>query len=259
MAAALLMVLFFQNCGQPFTALEMSSNLSSSSVDDWMPTQDAFDKSAMTRDKAIGDATREKIIEFNLGTDVVGGQPISGVTLKIRVIKFVPTDGSQDTYFVYAPELKTGANSIEIRALRIRINGVDDHVSTTFTGINTTVPSNTTLKLSNATFIKQLGQAANASDTIGLAFDALWEQGATPVATPTPVGTPTPTPTPTLNGSTLYANNCASCHGSLAATSKQNRSAGEITTAISNVGQMNFLKNSLTAAQIDAIAKALQF
>ncbi len=62
---------------------------------------------------------------------------------------------------------------------------------------------------------------------------------------------------PPPNGQTLYADNCAECHGPLASTSKPGRTAGDIQAAINNnVGNMGFL-NTLTAAEIQAIADAL--
>lgn len=69
--------------------------------------------------------------------------------------------------------------------------------------------------------------------------------------------TPTPVPTPTTqNGAQFYASYCASCHGSLASSSKKGRTATQITNAINTVGSMSSLK-SLTSAQISAIASAL--
>lgn len=62
-------------------------------------------------------------------------------------------------------------------------------------------------------------------------------------------------PPPATDGATLYANNCASCHGPLATSTKLNRSATQITNAIAGVSQMSTI--SLTAAQVQAIATAL--
>jgi len=59
------------------------------------------------------------------------------------------------------------------------------------------------------------------------------------------------------DGSTLYANNCAICHGPLASSSKLNRSASRIQGAIdANIGYMGYLKG-LTPAEVQAIADAL--
>ncbi|MBU0484272.1 MAG: CxxxxCH/CxxCH domain-containing protein [Proteobacteria bacterium] len=59
------------------------------------------------------------------------------------------------------------------------------------------------------------------------------------------------------SGETLYADNCAMCHAGLAASSKKDRTASQIQTAINNnVGNMGFL-SGLTAAEIQAIAEAL--
>jgi mono/diheme cytochrome c family protein len=88
--------------------------------------------------------------------------------------------------------------------------------------------------------------------------NAVKSPGAAPTSTATPA-TPDPNYTPgstLLDGAALYAGACATCHGSLASTSKPNRTAAQISTAISNVGQMNSL-GSLTTAQIQAIATAL--
>ena len=65
------------------------------------------------------------------------------------------------------------------------------------------------------------------------------------------------TPTPTLDGATLYANNCASCHGPLATSTKLGASANLIQTGISNITKMQFL-STLTTAQIQSIAAVLQ-
>jgi mono/diheme cytochrome c family protein/chitodextrinase len=67
-------------------------------------------------------------------------------------------------------------------------------------------------------------------------------------------GTPPPDPT---DGATLYSNNCAGCHGSLATSSKLDRTAAQIQAAIdANTGGMGGLSN-LTATNIQAIADAL--
>lgn len=64
------------------------------------------------------------------------------------------------------------------------------------------------------------------------------------------------TPAPVLDGVQLYAQHCAGCHGALASSAKQNRTAGQISTAIGLVPTMNAL-SFLTPAQREAIAQAL--
>ncbi|MCP4876116.1 MAG: PKD domain-containing protein, partial [Gammaproteobacteria bacterium] len=69
--------------------------------------------------------------------------------------------------------------------------------------------------------------------------------------------TPPPPPPPVTDGPTLYANNCAACHGPLASSTKLNRSAGQIQNAIDfNTGGMSGL-SGLNAIQVQAIADAL--
>jgi len=66
----------------------------------------------------------------------------------------------------------------------------------------------------------------------------------------------TPPPTPT-DGPTLYAQNCAGCHGNLASSTKACASAASTQAAINgNVGGMGSL-SSLTAQEVEAIAAAL--
>ncbi len=65
----------------------------------------------------------------------------------------------------------------------------------------------------------------------------------------------TTTPPPTTDGASLYGTYCQSCHGALASSSKLNRSATQITNAISTVNQMNTI--NLTSTQIQSIAAAL--
>lgn len=66
-------------------------------------------------------------------------------------------------------------------------------------------------------------------------------------------------PPPVTDGATLYGNYCQACHGPLASSSKLNRTASQITTAISSNagGVMGSLSSQLSATQIQAIATAL--
>lgn len=70
---------------------------------------------------------------------------------------------------------------------------------------------------------------------------------------------PTPSAPDNLNGISLYAENCMSCHGDLANSTKRNSSATGIQEAINENAQMkvlNYLK-ALTPAQIEKIAEVL--
>ena len=58
------------------------------------------------------------------------------------------------------------------------------------------------------------------------------------------------------DGIKLYNNHCASCHNSIATSTKKNKTAAQITAAISSVEQMNSL-GSLSSSEIQAIATAL--
>jgi len=68
----------------------------------------------------------------------------------------------------------------------------------------------------------------------------------------------TTTPPPVVtDGPTLYASNCAACHGPLATSTKAGRTAAQIQAAITNgIGGMGSL-TSLTTTQVSAIATAL--
>lgn len=81
-----------------------------------------------------------------------------------------------------------------------------------------------------------------------------------PSPTPTPAPEPTPAPSPTpapADGATLYADNCAGCHGPLASSDKLGATAARTQTAITgNVGGMGYL-STLSAAQVEAIAGVL--
>jgi mono/diheme cytochrome c family protein len=60
----------------------------------------------------------------------------------------------------------------------------------------------------------------------------------------------------TPDGAALYAGACSSCHGALASSTKSNRTALQIRTAINTTAAMSGL-SSLTDAQLQAIATAL--
>ncbi|MBC8018166.1 MAG: cytochrome c [Verrucomicrobia bacterium] len=73
-------------------------------------------------------------------------------------------------------------------------------------------------------------------------------------ATPDPNYTLTST---TPDGAALYAGACASCHGTLASSTKSNRSALQIRAAINAAGTGMSSLSSLTDVQLQAIATAL--
>jgi len=93
----------------------------------------------------------------------------------------------------------------------------------------------------------------NASQTIAVKLPGSAPVSTAPPAIPDPNYTPTTT---APDGAALYASNCAGCHNPLATTTKPNRTAAQIRTAITGVGQMNSL-GALTDAQLQAIAAAL--
>jgi mono/diheme cytochrome c family protein len=69
----------------------------------------------------------------------------------------------------------------------------------------------------------------------------------------------TTTPPPATDGAAIYTANCAGCHGALASSAKQNRTATQIQSAINgNTGGMGSTSlRALTSAQVQAIATAL--
>jgi len=66
-----------------------------------------------------------------------------------------------------------------------------------------------------------------------------------------------PGTTNSTDGVSLYANNCAGCHGSLANSAKLGATVSQIQSGISNVAGMNSL-STLTSAQLQAIADVLK-
>jgi len=87
---------------------------------------------------------------------------------------------------------------------------------------------------------------------------AVRSPGGAPVSTAI-AAIPDPDYTPgsvALDGASLYASQCAGCHNPLATSTKSNRTAAQIRTAINGVGQMNSL-GALTDAQLQAIAAIL--
>ena len=71
------------------------------------------------------------------------------------------------------------------------------------------------------------------------------------------VASPIPGSIPGVDGATLYANNCAGCHGPLATSAKLGATAANIQTGIANVNGMKPL-SALSGTQIQAIAGVLK-
>jgi len=89
---------------------------------------------------------------------------------------------------------------------------------------------------------------------------AVVNPGGAPLST-SPAATPDPnymaSPVVSLDGASLYAANCASCHGAVTNSSKQNRTFSQIKNAITgNAGGMGSL-GALSDAQLQAIATAM--
>lgn len=64
-------------------------------------------------------------------------------------------------------------------------------------------------------------------------------------------------PSRARTGAELYANTCAKCHGAIESSAKKGANAALITSALNNIGAMQALKPSLSAADIQSIADAL--
>jgi mono/diheme cytochrome c family protein len=74
----------------------------------------------------------------------------------------------------------------------------------------------------------------------------------TPGATPTPTPVPTPTPSAGTIGKSLWANNCASCHGGV--TGKYGADPAKILNFISSQKEMRFLGGTIGATEANQIA-----
>jgi hypothetical protein len=61
-----------------------------------------------------------------------------------------------------------------------------------------------------------------------------------------------------FDGKALYAKNCATCHSSLDVSTKKDRTFEQINTALAGIPSMAGVKGLLSAAEIQAIATALQ-
>ncbi len=209
-------------------------------------------------DKPIGATTgTAKVIQFNLDNDSDRQGEFGGATFEISIAQNTPVGGAV-TYYITRPNVKTAAQGMEVKAISVYINGQKYIEGTTFLGIDRYVPAATTnLILSNATVLKQMPAGVSPNDTIAVSFNHLRLADPPPVTEPTP--TPTPPATP-LNGALLYANACAGCHGSLAASTKRGRTAQQILTARMTVPSMmdNAAVQALSAAEIGAIADALR-
>ncbi|RYZ75146.1 MAG: cytochrome c [Proteobacteria bacterium] len=209
--------------------------------------------SLKSSDKQAGDLTMSKVLTWNLGSEIETGEPLSGVTFSVSISKFEPTDGSPTVLFVTAPTITTGSKAIDLQNLRFGAGGVRNDVSTTFQGLNQTVPANSTVVLSRATLLHQLAGPYSASQTVSLHFNLLWPNGV-----PLPSGTPGLPPVVTLDGAALYTKHCASCHGPLAISSKRGSSAAEITRSFRTAPSMSYLAALLSPAEVEAIAGALK-
>ena len=70
-------------------------------------------------------------------------------------------------------------------------------------------------------------------------------------------GVTAPPPTGNLDGQALYDVNCAGCHGLSSNSEKAGATAARINSGIANESSMNFFSNTLTAAEVQAIADFL--
>lgn len=250
----LLMCVVFlcQNCAAPFDA-KNQARLSSSGAgtddgggDDVVtPPVGSLDPSTfLTADKVIGTITTAKFIDWNLQSEVQYGNLIPNSTMRVTIEKFTPPDGTGDTYYISLPTITAGV-ATQLRSMRVRINGLESDISTTFMGLDTMLAASETKVLSNATLIVQIAGASQPTDTIGLAFAKLGKPGEAPL------------PPPALKpGITLYATYCANCHGALSVSTKSGRTAAMITSAFA-LPEMSNLPSLLTPAQVKLIADVL--
>ncbi len=201
--------------------------------------------------------TTNKTLKWILGTEVEAGPTdFGGATFEIQIKKGAMGPSGQ-SYYISSPIIKTAGSGIEVKELFVYINGLRLDFGTTFSEIDRFIPAgNVNSPLATSAIIVDMAQGnrgnIKTSDTIAITFGHL----ATSTGTgPSPTPGPTPTPGPP-NGPTLYANNCQSCHGSLATSTRRGRTAAQIQNAIeTRPSMMNIV---LSVAEIQAIATALQ-
>ncbi len=112
---------------------------------------------------------------------------------------------------------------------------------------NTTIQGNTASAIQSA-IDQNVGNMGFLSTLTSAEVQAIADvlPGATPVD-----------PTQPIDGATVYSSSCASCHGALASTSIQGRTASSIQSAIDqNIGNMGFL-STLTTEEVQAVADVL--
>jgi hypothetical protein len=207
-----------------------------------------------TIEKSVGvTSTKMTTVGWDLAKDLADGPPLTEVSMTVSISKFVPPDGSADTYFISKVTMKTGSKPIHIKGVHLWFNGVKYDTGTTFTGIDMIVAAAKTMILSSSTLVYQLPGKASATDKLALSFDLAWPDGEAPPS-PDPVGPPV-----VINpGIALYETSCAGCHGALGGSEKRGASATKIKTAIASVSYMIALRGKLTDTDIQNIANALQ-
>lgn len=114
-----------------------------------------------------------RVITWALDTEVTGRAGFGAATFEITVYQKTPV-GAKPTYYFSKPVLKTAASAIQLRDIRIMINGTMIGTGTTFSTVDRVIPAaNTTTILTpqnpNATMIIERDAIA-ATDTVQITF-----------------------------------------------------------------------------------------
>lgn len=157
-----------------YTGPDMQEKIASAS-DAWNSAvsacKDDAGLSAMTTPKLIGATGTYKTLTWDLDTDLTSGaENLGGAKFSIRVRTL--TDSGVVMYYLTSPTIATGTRAVHVADIKVRINGIEQSLGTTFTRIDEEVPAGQTGQvLSTATMV--IEHTVNDADVLAISFGAL--------------------------------------------------------------------------------------
>ncbi len=202
----------------PYTGNQHSSSISNLQSS-WMTAQTKYDECILnsqnrtpdnqtsddlgnrrtTKEKPIGATTDYTLKTFDLATEIISPQSfLSGVKIEVAV-KRDSAVSNETSYLFRNPKLYAGGQALEIKDLRLIINGTLYTGGTTWENVSRKVPVQDNRLLSSGVLIYQ--GVLSATDTFALSIKSI---------EPTSFNPPTYTQLISANG--ILGKNCISCH-----------------------------------------------
>lgn len=162
------------SCGNAAFVNELRTRVSSWISIEGVAVENARVKLASKSIAPLPGGTTDRVISWDLGAETVPAIPaLAGATFSVRIRM---ATGSATTYRISDPRITTGSAAVQVKEIAFLLNDAVNTSVTTYSLVDTTVPSGQAGGVSLSGSPALLPAADSAADTLGFSFEILRSQ-----------------------------------------------------------------------------------